>query len=157
MLITIVGDVQMLSGQSPTALLQSERIVSLHVFESWESRLSFIFDAAKKRLICPVQTLKHILQNLRADLLKFWKYFFDFRQLLYLIVTRNLAAIFPHHAPVFKCAIVKKSAKRKRCEPCRPIVSIETSTQLQDPGVRVPGLNHLDEDKQWKEIGCADD
>ena len=67
----------------PTSLLKGKGVISVFTLEAGEARLISILNSAKETLISFVQSLNHILKNLRANLLIFRKFSFQFKELLH--------------------------------------------------------------------------
>lgn len=100
--------------KAPPRLFERERIICLYILKAWIADFTAAFShSAKEGLKRFVQSFDHILQDLTADLLEFWKCFFNFWQFIFLVNGRNLAMIAPHHAPVLKSTVVEIAAQSK--------------------------------------------
>lgn len=132
-----VSDKKVFAIKPPACLLQSEAVIPVSAFEARKAGLFTILKTAKEASIGFVQTLKHVLENLRASLSIFREDGFKLRELLNLVEAgyRTLVLAIDGDA-LLKGSIVEPSAKSE------PIVGFLECLRIRLKAI-LEGLFHL--------------
>lgn len=111
---TYIPDREVLAFQSPASLFEGEAVIPVSTFETRKTGFISILYPAKETLIGFIQSLKRILENLRAYLSVFRKGCPKLRELLNLIKSGNRAMVSPVDSDaLLESGIVEVSAEVK--------------------------------------------
>lgn len=107
-----ISDIEVSTFKPPSSLFKGERIISVSTFKTREAGLSFsLFEPPKKGYKGLIKALQDILKALGANIFKFRRFSFKFRQLFHLLINRDGLFVLPVHInSLLKGKIIEASA-----------------------------------------------
>ena len=132
-----IGDGKIFAFELPAGLFQGKRVIAIPALKPWKARLFTVLNSSKEALKGSVQTLKDILEHLRAYFPVFREGSFKLRELFNLDRLRNGVMVLPVDSDtLLKGGIVEVTAKVK------PMVSLLDSLGIRLNAI-LKGLLHL--------------